>query len=201
MPRRRPLTLALPLLAASFAGGSFLAAQPFAEVEDRRRAVGDWLVEHVGEEDGGRLVRMTREGDDHNVEYRIGYWRGNPGPVRGGTVMRLNGVCGDYESPVDPAPLPAAAVRAELADRLAACGVADAQAAATLQGLERAYALVAAWAEEAAAVTAAEAEAVADYGMDMGMDADMTVTDMNYSAESDPAPATDLNATDAGDPD
>ncbi len=200
MPRRH-LAYASPLLAAAFAGGSCLAAQPFAEVEDRRRAVGDWLVEHVGEEDGGRLVRMTREGDDHNVEYRIGFWRGNAGPVRGGTVMRLNGVCGDYESPVDPAPLPAEAVRAELADRLAACGVAGAQAAATLQGLERAYALVTEWAEAAAAVTAAEAEAVADYGLDMGMDTDMTVTDMNHSAGSEPDPATDLNATDAGDPD
>jgi hypothetical protein len=214
MPRRRPLILAWPLLAAALAGGSFLAAQPFAEVEDRRRAVGDWLVEHVGEEDGGRLVRMTREGDDHNIEYRIGFWHDNPGPVLGGTVMRFNGMCGGYESPSDGRIAAAAAVRAELAGHLAQCGVSAEAAAATLQGFERAYALVAAWAEEAEAASAAHGQAIADYGNDMITDADMTgvewvdmnatdasMTDTNYTADPEPEPATDLEATDAGDPD
>lgn len=213
MPRLRTSILAGPLLAAAL-GGTFLAAQPFAEVEDRRRAVGDWLVEHVGEEDGGRLVRMTREGEDHNIEYRIGFWHGNPGPVLGGTVMRFNGLCGDYESPADGRVATAAAVRAELAAQLAQCGVADAAAAATLEGFERAYALVAAWAGEAEAASAAHGQAIADYGNDMIIDADMSgmesadmnatdaiMTDTNYTADPEPEPATGPEATDAGDPD
>ena len=156
MPPRRFRALLIAMAVAAIAGGGVLFAQPFAAVEDRRRAVGDWLVEHVGEEDGGRLVRMTREGDDHVIEYRVGFWRGNPGPVRGGTVMRLNGMCGGYQSPPDPgAAAPAATIRAELAGHLAQCGVTGEAAAATLEGFERAYALVSAWAEDAAAATAA----------------------------------------------
>ena len=42
--------------------------------------------------------------------------------------------------------------------------VAPRRIEAALAGLERAYALTAAWADEAAARTAAEAQAIADYG-------------------------------------
>ena len=205
MPLRLNSPLLAALLLAAAAGG--LYAQPFAPAVDQRRAVGDWLVEHVGEDDGGRLVRMTREGDDHNVEYRIGFWHGNPGPVRGGTVMRMNSMCGEYESPAEsgPAAPPPTAVRGELVDRLARCGVSDEAAAATLQGFERAYALLSAWAEEAAAVTSAEAQAIADYGaetaMDVMHDPNMVIENMNLDAEptdmnatGEPGPATEMNS-------
>lgn len=217
MPLRRRLSclLAASLVAAAAAG---LYAQPFDPVEDRRRAVGDWLIEHVGEEDGGRLVRMSRERDDYRVEYSRAFWRGNAGPVHGASVMRLNGLCGGFDSPQDPAAaVPAATIRAELADQLARCGVADAEAAAALEGFERAYALVSEWAQQAAAITAAEAQAIADYGMDMdmGADANMTMTDenmtgdavddpgltgMNDGVEPESDPGMDLTP-DAGDPD
>ena len=191
-PRRRSRAFAIALPLAALAAGALASAQPFAEVEDRRRAVGDWLVEHVGEEDGGRLVRMIRESGDYSVDYRIAFWRGNAGPVRGGSVLRLNGMCGGFESRPDPAAdVPADEVRAELARHLASCGVGDEEAASTLEGLERAYALVSAWAGEAAAATAAEAAAVAEYGADpmadenMAMPADDNmVIDMNMTADA-----------------
>jgi len=202
-PLRRFHVFAIALPLVALAAGALASAQPFAAPEDRRRAVGDWLVEHVGEEDGGRLVRMIREGEDYSVDYRIAFWRGNAGPVRGGSVLRLNGMCGGFESRPDPAAdVPADEVRAELARHLASCGVGDEAAASTLEGLERAYALVSAWAGEAAALTAGEAGAVVGYGADMGvgenMSLDADITDMNHGGE--PEAGTDLNATEAGNP-
>ena len=199
MPPRRSQALAAALLAAFLAGATILSAQPLPPApEDRRRALGDWLVEHVGEEDGGRIVRLTREADDYRVEYHFAFWRGNAGPVRGGSVFRLNAMCGAMESRPDAAAEPPAAqVRAELADHLDRCGIAPADAAAALGGFERAYALASAWAEEAAAATAAEAAAIADYGADMIADENMV---MDMDAAVDMNATVDANMTGAGEP-
>ena len=42
-----------------------------AQSDDRRRAVGDWLVEDVGDDEGGRTVRMTREDGDYSLDYHM----------------------------------------------------------------------------------------------------------------------------------
>src|SRR5688500_7210716 len=42
-----------------------------AQSDDRRRAVGDWLVEDVGDDEGGRTLRMTREDGDYSLDYHM----------------------------------------------------------------------------------------------------------------------------------
>lgn len=189
----KPLLFALPA-ATLLAGAAFVSAQPAAH-EDRRRAVGDWLVEHVAEDDGGLVVRMSREGDDYRLEYREAFWRGNYGPARGFQAARLNCARGGEAGGPDEAPqLAAGEVRRRFADDLAECGASPQEVDAALRGLEGAYALASDWAEEAAAATRAEAEAIADFGNDMmaddnmamDFDGNMTV-DTNMTMDEGPA--------------
>ncbi len=179
----RALSLAAPLLLTALAGAAILAAQP-APAEDRRRAVGDWLVEDVAEEDGGRIVRMTRDADDYRLEYHMSFWRGNSGPNRSASAQRFTCMRGDGEGGDEArAEVNPAGLRARLAAYLAACEASPQEVEAALQGFERAFALAAAWGEDAEASTAAEAAAIADYGMEM--------TDANLSMDM----AVDTNAT------
>src|SRR5688572_1400602 len=58
-------------LAAAAAGLALLPAA-LSATEDRRRAVGNWLIEDIGEdEDGRRTVRMIREEGDYRLEYEM----------------------------------------------------------------------------------------------------------------------------------
>lgn len=175
-PRPRRLALAAVSL-AGMAGAVIALAQPDG-ARDRRRAVGDWLVEDVAEDDGGRIVRMTRTADDYSLEYHASFWRGNSAPARGASAQRLNCMRGGEEGGDDRARDPRAPeLRARLAGYLAECEIPPGEVDAALEGFERAFALASVWAREAAAATAAEAAAIADYGaeanINMSMDANL----------------------------
>jgi hypothetical protein len=157
----RTKALAATLLAAATAGAALVAAQPFDPPPDRRRAVGDWLVEHVAEEDGGRIVRMTREGEGFQLVYRTSHWRGNHHPYRSGEISWHGCSRGGEESEAEA--LPAPAVRALLTDWLGQCDASPGEARALLEGFERAFALSVAWNEDAQAATEAEVQAIVDY--------------------------------------
>lgn len=185
----RTVMVSAALLATALAGGAMVSAQPADERVDRRRAVGDWLVESVAESDGGLVVRMIREGEGYRLEYGEAFWRGNSGPVRRFAGERGNcGGVAEGGADVD-AELTAAEVRRRLAEQLSGCGADAREVAAALQGMERAFEIASTWAAEAAAMTAAEAAAIAAYGDDnMAMDVNMAwddnmAVDMNMSAE------------------
>lgn len=188
MPRTRTPAFAAALLLTGLAGAAILAAQP-APGEDRRRAVGDWLIEDVAEEDGGRIVRMTRTADDYSLEYHVSFWRGNARPNRGASAQRLTCLRGGEEGGTEAADAAqASALRARLADYLAACEASPQEAEAALEGFERAFALASAWAEEAEAATAAEAAAIANYGMEMTTNANLAMDmamDTNMIVDAD----------------
>ena len=158
----------LRAVAGLFVAGPAAAAlaQPFPpEPPDRRRNLGGWLVEHVGEEDGGRIVRMSRERDGIRLEYDAVFWRGNYGIYMHSAAKRPGLSCGtDQWRQAWGTTVPAEAVRARLAAHLADCGTAPAQVAAALQGFEPAFRLAARWVRQAEALTAAEIQAIVDYG-------------------------------------
>src|SRR6187399_2981039 len=58
------------------------AEAPSAHVHDRHRSVEGWRVEDVAEDDGGRLVRMTRTAGGWRLEFYAAFWRGNDGIIR-----------------------------------------------------------------------------------------------------------------------
>ena len=114
--------LAALMLVAGLGGATLLFAQP--STEDRRRAVADWLVEDVAEDDGTRVVRMTRELGDSRLEYSLAFPHGAAGPARGLSAEHLG--CGGgggigIASVADEAPAPS--VRSELGRYLARCEV------------------------------------------------------------------------------
>lgn len=154
MKIRRALALAAPMLAAT-------AAQAAA---DRQRTIGSWLVESVAEDDGGRTVRLSRWERGYSLHYQIWYWRGNSRTFRRAEIVWGNCARGGEEGLDDTANPGAAAVRAALMERLGWCEVPPRHVAAALQGFERAFNLADAWGLEAEAATAAEAEAIANYG-------------------------------------
>ena len=165
----RTKAIAATLLAAAATSAAILAAQPFDPPPDRRRAVGDWLVEHVAEEDGGRVVRMTREGEGFALSYHSSHWRGNHHPYRGGEISWHGCSSGGEEGQAEA--LPAAAVRALLTRWLAECEASPGEARALLEGFERAFALAVAWNRDAQAATDAEVQAIIDYPDSSGNDA------------------------------
>lgn len=158
----RTKAIAATVLAAATAGAALIAAQPFDPPPDRRRAVGDWLVEHVAEEDGGRIVRMTREGDGFQLSYHSSHWRGNHHPYRGGEISWHGCSSGGEEGEAEA--LPAAAVRGLLTRWLAECDASPGEARALLDGFELAFALTVEWNRDAQAATEAEVQAILDYG-------------------------------------
>lgn len=159
----------LLLLAQAGAAEAGRLAQPDppapaqAPTHDRHRTVQGWLVEDVAEDDGGRLVRMTRTAGGWRVEVYAAFWHGNDGIIREVSAAGPAG-CGNGEQ-LDRHRTPAAAgLRALLTRTLSDCGASPATVRAALRGLEPAYALADAWSAEAAAATAAEAARIADYG-------------------------------------
>lgn len=161
---RRPLVAIFSLAGAAVAPS--LAAQPFPpEPPDQRRRVAGWAVEHAGEEDGGRVVRLTRERRGIRLEYNAVFWRGNYGIYMHSSAQRPGLACGsDHWQQEWGTSLPAGPVRTRLAFHLAECGTPREQIAAALQGFEEAYALAAQWVADAERLTAAEIEAIVNYG-------------------------------------
>ena len=155
--------LAFAVLASLAAAGALLAAQPDERVT-RQRTIAGWLVEEIAESDGGRLVRLSRRAEGARMQFTAVFWHGNDGRIQSVLVERSDCTNGEelgrHEVPE------AAALRAQFAALLADCAVPSRRRGAALAGLERAYALASAWADEAEAATAAEAAAIADYGSD-----------------------------------
>jgi hypothetical protein len=187
MRRFRMIAFAAVAAGAGLAGATMLTAQSIHD--EQRRAVGDWLVEHVAESNGGRIVRMTHNNDAYNAEYQLAFWPGNEGIVRGAYAGQLNCMGGSSGGIADVGGEAPAAVRAELAEHLAGCEVPPERIEAALQGFERAFALTLDWAGDAAA--AAVESAAADSGTDMMMDTNMAM-EMN---PEDMAMDMDVNAT------
>jgi hypothetical protein len=150
--------------AAAFLLLAAIAVGAAAEAANRHRAVGGWRVESVAEDDGGRIVRMTRTGAGYSLHYETWYWRGNARVYRRAAAVR--GDCGhEGEEGLDGAADPSAReVRAALAARLAWCDAPAREVRAALEGFGGAFALAYAWGLEAEAATAAEAAAIANYG-------------------------------------
>lgn len=155
------LALALALVASLAAAGGPLAAQSDEQVT-RQRTVSGWQIAEIAESDGGRLVRLTRGAQGARLQFTSVFWHGNDGRIQSVLVERSD--CGNGEELARHEVPDVARLRAMFAAILAECALPPRRIAAALAGLERAYALTAAWADEAEAATAAEAQAIADYG-------------------------------------
>ena len=124
--------------------------------------VAGWQVEDLAEQDGGRLVRMRRESGGYRLQFQAAFWRGNAGRIQATLVEYSDGTNGDTIAR-DARPR-VAEIRALLTRHLGDCGASRSRIAAALRGIEPAYRLASAWADEAEAATAAEAEAIANEG-------------------------------------
>jgi hypothetical protein len=189
--RRRTRVLPAGLLLIAALGAAAIAAGPPSG--DRQRRVEGWLVEDVAESDGGRVVRMTRTSGPYRLEYHAAFWRGNHGTIQ--HVSAIGADCGGSEA-LDPHPIyHDSEIRARLAAALAECAAPPRVVRAALRGLEPAYALARAWSREANSATAAEAAAIANYGME-----EITVAQDSCDAPVDVAAEIDvseMNATEA----
>ena len=194
-----------------FAALTLLALVPVAlsaQSDERRRAVGDWLVEDVYDDNGGRILRVSRESGDYRIDYHLSF-----GPdqtaygSQGFLVWRLNCGQGEEESLGGGlGGMEAAAVRSRLAGYLARCETPNAEAAQLLGGFEPALRLAAEWGAEteAAAVSAGSALDAADAAFaenDVAMAADALenaadmAMDMNVDAATDMDMSVEMNST------
>ncbi len=171
-----------------------------AQSDDRRRAVGNWLVEDVGDGDGGRAVRMTREDGDYSVDYHMSFAPGAADhPSQGFMVWRLTCGQGGEESLDGASAGQARAIRGRLVDYLERCDAPANERESLLRDFDRAFALLAEWAGEARTAVAAgdsleaaadamdaadNAFAAADNAMDYAADMNMS-TDMNATTDMD----------------
>lgn len=184
---RRIFALSGALLLAALATGAIVAAQPGAR--DRHRTVAGWLVESVAEEDGGRLVRMTRTSGPYRLEYHAAFWHGNDGVIQ--RVSATGAGCGSDDELDRHLIVHVREIRARLAAGLAECAAPPSAVRAALRGLDPAYALARAWHAHAFVATHAEAAAIAADGavpriiVDPPCDpaanasADLDITEMN----------------------
>ena len=177
-----------------------------AQDGERRRAVGDWLVEDTFDEAGSRILRISRESGDYRLDYHRNLGGGLPeDQSQGFLVWRLNCGQGGEESLAGTGGAEAAEVRRRFADYLVRCDTPQAEAADLMRDFDRGFALLTEWRAEAEAVwgsienAAAAAEAAAD-----SMDADRSVidgmgevdmSDMNMTVD-DGMGATETNMTD-----
>lgn len=197
-------------LAASAAALVLVPVALSAQSDDRRRAVGDWLVEDVTDEQGGRTLRMTREEGDYSLDYHLNFSPGGAGSAsQGFMVWRLTCGQGGEES-LDGGieSLDARATRARIAQYLDRCTTPAAERDAVLRDFDRAFALLAEWAPESQAAALAEdaleaaANAIDAAGaaienaadMDMGLDMNMTTSMDNDMSMSMDESMTDMNA-------
>ena len=213
----RRLALAAASLVA-LGGAALVAAQPTWETGERRRAVGDWLVEYAVDPGHGWDISLRREADEYSLSYliRLNALQGGS-PVEIYEVVRLN--CGQGGGAAIEGGRNYGErdrVRAQLVEYLVRCELPPEEAEAALADFERAFALAAGWAESRAAEMAANQAAGGSDGemsmhsadsMDMAIDmnaTDMAVaTDMNVTADVDmsmDANMTDMNWTADSDP-
>lgn len=151
----------LPALLAAGLGAGPAGSEPPIQ-GDRSRTIGGWRVEDVSEQDGGRLVQLSRTFQGVRLRYSAAFWRGNGGRIQSTLVERSDCTAGetlDRNAVPDPK-----AVRALLAAHLAECAVPPRRIEAALRGFEPAFAVAGTWALEADAATAAEAAAIAEEG-------------------------------------
>jgi hypothetical protein len=180
---RRILSVSGAPLLIALAAGAIAAAQP-AHPGDRHRIVQGWRVEDLAEEDGGRLVRLTRTSGSWRLEYQAAYWHGNDG-----VIQRLSAIgegCGNDEALDRHRIYHVREIRARLTDAFAHCAAPPRAVRAALRGLERAYALALAWDRDAARAAAAEAppvygleDATADACASAGGAAERDIAEMN----------------------
>jgi hypothetical protein len=198
-------------VALAVAGGVLILAPMAlsAQSDDRRRAVGDWLVEDVADEVGGRVLRMEREAGDYHLLYHLSLpYEATRYQSQGFLVWRLNcGQGGEESLPGGVAGAQAAAVRARLATYLERCETPAGDAADLLRDFDRAFALLAEWGAlgEVGAANMAEMEAAAEAMVDAaantsdGYGADDMNTDMSMDVEF--GETTDMNVTNSVEPD
>jgi hypothetical protein len=154
-------TVSAALLLAMPAAGASAAARP-AQPGDRHRVVQGWQVEDLAEEDGGRLIQLSRAFKGVRMQYSTAFWWGNDGRLQS-TLVEVSD-CTNGET-LDRHIVPdSKAVRALLAAHLIECAVPPRRIEAALRGFEPAFALALAWARDAEAATIAEAEAIAGHG-------------------------------------
>lgn len=159
--RRGRVRRLLPaLLAAALAAGPTSAGEPARG--DRSRAIKGWLVEDRAEQDGGRLIQLSRITQGLRLQYSSAFWRGNGGPLQS-TLVEVSD-CTNGETLGRSSVPDSRSVRALFAAHLAECAVPPRRIEAVLRGFEPAYGLASAWARDAHSATAAEAAAIADEG-------------------------------------
>ena len=153
-----PLAVLLAIPAAGVAG-------PAEAASSRGRTIGGARVDYVSEGDGGRMVRVSRRGRGYWFEYHLGFWHGNGGVFTGATFRRGDCRNGDADMlrPAEDA-LARSSLDQWLADYLRACPLSPVREAELRRSLDSAWPLFEQWAREAAALTEAEAEAIARYG-------------------------------------
>ena len=176
------------MLLAALGAGAIVAAQP-GHPRDRHRIVQGWRVEDVAEEDGGRLVRLTRASGPYRLEYQAAFWHGNDGVIQ--RVSALGKRCGDAEELDRHLIYHVSEIRARLTAALALCAAPPRAVRRALRGLEPAYALALAWNWEAQVADAA-AEPPPIYGPE---DAANHLCDGAGGAEG--RDITEMNATEA----
>jgi len=164
---------------------------------ERRRAVGDWMVEDVAE-DTSRAVHIRREEGDYSIDYHL--WL-EPGSDRvsahGFLIGRLNCARGGEESVAGS--IDAAAVRRRIEEYLGGCDAPPQDVAALLQGYDRAFELAHQWADERAAEMANMDSTAAEMAADNAMMAASNVAETDANAAeatlSMDAGSADENAT------
>lgn len=173
----------------------FLGLAPVAlsaQSEDRRRAVSDWLVEDVADEDG-RTIRIGREVGDYSLDFHMRLRQGaHDVYAEGYLVGRLSCSRGEEESIAARAATYAQQVRAHLVESLARCEAPPHEVEALLQGFDRAFRLANAWADERvaelASATASRAADKDNANAEMNMsDMNMGAMDMNSNADAEAA--------------
>ena len=177
------------------ATAAFLVLAPVAlsaQSDERRRAIGDWLVEDASDEAGNSILRISRESGDYRLDYHLNLASGFPGEFsQGFLVWRLNCGQGIEEGfPAGAAGVDPAAVRRRIEDYLGRCGTPQAEAAELMRDFDRGMALLAQWATErqarwGSAENAADAAEAAADSMELNMTDDMGMADMNYTADEE----------------
>lgn len=130
-----------------------------------RRTVAGVRIERIAESDGGRLVRMWRNGSGYRLEYSLEFWRGNGGVVVAATFRRGKCRSGDASAiqPTEEA-MARATLDFRIGEYLRECPLTAAREKGLRRSLDAAWPAFSALARQALAETIAENRAIADYG-------------------------------------
>ena len=212
--RHRALVLAAASAFAVLGGAALLAAQPSSETSEhwttgeRRRAVGDWLVEDAADPGHGWEVSLQREADEYMIHYQILLNALQAPTVENYEILYLD--CDRHGDEGIESGRPYGEhdkVSDRVVETLVSCAMPREAAEEAVQGFERAYALATRWADEREAEMAAERAAGGGEGEmsteinvaesmdmavdmnsgDMGVALDMNAAEMNWTADVDPS--------------